>query len=437
MILDREIWLNIIFFLTLFGIVWGLIDTKRIIQAPFLYAIGMLLILCPQLYIATFNSWRVPDEAFEIFCIMVVLCTIAFYWGYGSPPKSKDEENTKRWVIDDNRLFQLGLFVASLGSVGTIQISLMGEVQEWRGWAVYWVTLAKFIVPGISLILISFFQSKKKERLIFALIFSISPLMAIFGAGRRSATLTLPLVYLLPWLFYNPKARVPRWTVILFVIFGFIVAYAFPYWRGQFQYGNYVGVIQERPLSVIVEEMFSPDGDRVLEIIDGMITTGAHYRLENYGWGWRRIYNMLIELYVPGGLIGRDLKDSLRIGTGVGIDWVTEAYNIPVAFYTAKSAYTELFGEFSFYGSAVFFLVGRWYRQIYDAITHRFDGRAIIFMCFFGAFPAGFPYGAMIAGWLTQLPQVAVMLFAFHWCLIRVPEQEYIEKMESLNPLPR
>jgi hypothetical protein len=427
MIFDRELWLYIIYLLTGAGIVWGLIDTRRVIQAPFLYAVGMLLILCPQLYIAA--NRNLPDEAFWVFSLMVVLCSIALYWGYSSGTKTRNN-NKYRWVINDDRAFQLGLFAASIGTIGTVQIITMGEIKDWRGWPVYWITLAKFIVPGISLILISFIQSKKPTRLIYAIFFSLSPLSSIFLAGRRSATLTLPLVYLLPWLIYNPKIRISRLAILGFIFFAFVVAYAFPYWRSQFKYGNYWEIIQNYPLAQIIEEMFSSDSEKVLEIVDGIVTAGAHYQLSNYGLGWTKIYNGLVQNYVPGGLIGQDIKDALRFGDGIDLDWISQAYGIPVASYTAKSAYTELFGEFSFFGCAVLFYVGKWFRQLYDATIYQFDGRAIIFMCFFIALPTSIAYGALIDGLITQIPQISVMLLAFKWCLIKLPNDKPILELQ-------
>jgi len=436
MAFDRAAWLFIIYFMTGIGLVWGLSNTRRIIQAPFVYAVGMLIILCPQLYVAANRSY-IPDEAFTVFCIMVLACTIALYIGYTSPRRNNSNYQGEKWIINDRKLFYFGICISSIGFIGTFQISQMGEIQEWRGWAVYWITLSILIVPGISLILIAALKSKRWLWLLPALFFSYAPLAAILFHGRRSASLTLPLVYLLPFLIFYPKFRISRWAVLIFVVLAFVITYAFPYWRGQFQYGNYLQVVEQVPLNVVIDRLFSTDSNQVLEIVDGMITTGAHFRLSNYGLGFTQIYNRLIESYVPGSIIGQDFKDSLRIGTGISVDWVQQAYGIRVAFYTAKSAYTELFGEFSFLGCLVFFAVGRWFRQIYEAMTYRFDGRAIIFMCFFIALPASLPYSALISQLIRQLPIILIMLLCFKLCLRKInanqPNTSFNQQSEKLK----
>ncbi len=420
MLLERELWFFLICALTIGGLIWGLVNTRRLIEAPFLYAVGMAIIICPQYYVATYHYWRVPDEAFRIFSIMVVLCTIALYWGYARGARWIQRQSylpQHRWVVNDFNIFYLGLFIALAGAFGAIQVRLLGEIREWRGWPVYWVTLASLILPGISLILISYFQSRKLYRLIWASTFSIFPLLAITEYGRRSATLVLPFVYLLPLLIYKPKFRLPRWTVILALVASFVVVYAFPYWRGEFKEGRYLSVIGQKPLTEIVADIFQGQNSKILEVIDGMIVTGAYYVTNRYGLGINVVYNSLIQNYVPGGLIGREFKNSLFISQGISQDWVSSVYAIQVAPYTAKTAFMELFGEFSFFGCILCFYIGYFFRRIHDAAVFYFDGRAIIFLSFFITLPASLPYAGLLAGLVLKLPVIAIMIWSFSWCL--------------------
>jgi hypothetical protein len=62
MLPDRAISFFVIVILTLMGLVWGLINTRRVIQAPFLYATGMALILCPQLYVVASDAARSRND---------------------------------------------------------------------------------------------------------------------------------------------------------------------------------------------------------------------------------------------------------------------------------------------------------------------------------------------------------------------------------------
>lgn len=416
---DREIWFYLICAIAFIGLAWGLVNTRRIIEAPFLYAVGMFLFLCPQLYVAAKFPQRVPDEAFYVYNIMVVLSSAALYYGYfGGRQRAKARSRGGLlYIIDDRRLFRLGSAVASLGLVGTFQLRGMGEIEVWRGWSVYWYTLSKLLVPGLTLILIAYFKNPKQERLLFAGLLSVFPLLAIVTAGRRSATLMLPIIYMLPLVIFRPNIRFPRLLIVAGLFLAFVIIYAFPYWRGSFDEGKHFQAVAERPLAFVIEDLFS--GGKTLETIDSMIMTGAYFRFGNYDLGYARLYNSLIEAYVPGTLIGHDLKDALRIDAGFSVDWVGNAYNIDVAYYTGKSSYAELFGSFSFAGSIFFFFLGRLYRRANDAINERMDGRAIIFLCFFVTLPASLPWSQVLYGLTLQVPNILIMLFAFRWCIVK------------------
>lgn len=420
--LEREIWFIIICLLTAWGLWWGLRDTRRIIEAPFLYSTGMALIICPQLYVATYNYWRVPIQAFRVFSFMVVLCTIFLFLGYSKGCKSVNPNKHMpryTWKIDDSRLFKFGLLISILGLVGVFQLRALGEIEGlWQGWPVYWQTLSKLMLPGITLILISCFQSKKQHRLLIALSLTYFPFLNIL-AGRRFMAFTLPFIYLMPFLIYNPKIRIPRKFVIASLLAGLIVVYAVPYWRGEFQSGRYFEAAQEKPIGEIISDIFSDESEKTLEVIDAMIVTGAHFVTSQYGLGIDRVYNSLIQSYVPGGLLGRDFKQSLYIGTNVSQDWVTGVYGIPVAFYTAKTGFSELFGEFFFFGSFIFYGVGYLFGKASKMIFHYFDGRAIIFLCFFVTFPASMPYDAPLANIVISIPNIVIMLTSIRWCLVK------------------
>ena len=232
-------------------------------------------------------------------------------------------------------------------------------------------------------------------------------------------TIVLPLIYLLPFLIYRPNLRIPASWVAGGLVFVFLVVYALPYWRDKFDEGQHWQIIQQWPVSEIMEEIFSKDSDKVLEVADSMIVIGARYQRGNYEWGIVTLYNYIIQSYVPGSLIGQEFKDSLRIGEGISFDWVEKTYGIPVAFYTAKDGYTDLFGQFSFFGALIMYMVGRGYRRISDAVKYYGDGRAIIFLCFFITFPASIAYGSITLGLVVQLPILAVMLLSYRWCVRR------------------
>ena len=425
----RAIYFFVVVILTLIGLVWGLIDTRRVIEAPFLYATGMALILCPQLYVAASDAVRVPDEAYWVYNLMVILCTAALYIGYFSQPGQRVNKKRPGQIrpINHVRLYQLGIAAALTGTFGAYKLSTLGTITEWRGWPVYWVSLATFIVPGVILMLVAYANIPSLARLLPIILLSIIPATWVMDHGRRASALTYPLLYAMPFLIYKKNLRIPRWLILVGFALAFIVVYAFPVWRNSFSAHEYLQAIRDNPLSEVMEDTFTPDNGKVLEITDGMIVTGARYELGNYEWGVVALYNQIIQNYVPGSLIGYDLKDSMRIGQGVSQNWVTEVYGIPVASYTAKSGYEDLFSQFSFLGCIVMYFIGMGFRRVHDAAVGGRDGKAVIFMCFFISFPAGLAYGALTTAVVLQVPLVCLMFIAFRLCILRskVPKRFY------------
>jgi hypothetical protein len=422
MLEERAIYFYIILLFTLGGLIWGLLDTRRIIEAPFLYATGATLILMPQLYIAACQGEKVPNQAYSIFCFMVILCSVALYFGYfsSSPCQRRKATYTKLYLVKPRALYILGSCTAMAGTVGVFQLRSYGTVASWRGWPVYWVTLATLIVPGITLMMVAYFNSPSLSKFVPVIFFTYFPFEAVMNHGRRTPALTLPLVFLVPLLLYRKNLRIPRWFIILGLTCAFVVVYAFPKWRDHLEGQSYAQRFRDHPPSAILDELFTDSRREPLETLDGMIVVGATYVRGNYQWG-TGIYNMMIQNYVPGSLLGYELKDSLFLGNGIGQQWVTEIYAIPVAFYTSKSGYEDLFSQFSFFGCIVLYFLGRGFRLAHEAAIQRRDARAIIFLSFFASVPAGIAYSSLTAILSIAVPEILLILLAFKFCVLQLP----------------
>ena len=439
MLTERAIYFYVVLLLTLVGLVWGLIDTRRIIETPFLYSTGMALILCPQIYIAASDATRVPDQAFWTFSVMVILCTLALWFGYFRPPNRTERSHSQTRLVIPLRLYRFGLLTAFVGAFGYYKLTALGTITVWRGWPVYWVQLAVLGVPAITMMLVAYVNSPSIGRLVPIIAFWLFQSPSIFEGGRRAPTLTLPLVLLLPFLIYRRNLRVPRWVIPVGLFLAFFVVYAFPWWRGSFKEHHYLQSMQDHPPSEIFDSLFHGSSKNSLEIVDGMIVTGARYERGNYEFGVG-LYNLLVQNYFPGSLLGQSLKDTLFISHGISHDWVTEVYGIPVAYYTAKSGYEDLFSQFSFFGCIAMYAIGRGFRKAHDAAVFRHDGRAVLFLCFFISFPAGLAYGSVLGAISLAVPQICLMLIAYRWCtrpaMARNQFQRHAPILASIRPIP-
>ncbi len=415
MFLDRDSWFILITLLALGGIVWGMRDTRRIIEAPMLYSIGLLIIVLPQIYITIANPWRVPDEAFQTFAIMVILCTVALFAGYLTAGRSQTQ-TPRTYEVNDKALFRIAFAVSAAGAFGSWQLMQLGQVTEWRGWPVYWATLSRLNLAGISLLLFCYVRSGRKLQLLLAIVMCIFPAQEVLQSGRRSASLLLPITLIAPFVLAG-RLKIPRWSIVLGLVAAFVIVYAFPYWRDRFGQDAYLDIVSDVPLSEIVANLFAPDNRKVLEVVDAMLLVGAYDLTGRFGYGLFSIYNNLIELYVPGSLIGHDLKNSLRLGPGISYDWVNEIYPTGVAFYTSKTGYSDLFGEFYYFGSFVVFLIGRLFGNVAKLAQPDGNPRAILFLCLFLSLPGTIPYAPVFFYVSIQLPQLLIFLTIAYYCI--------------------
>lgn len=407
--------------LCLLGILWGLINTRRIIEPPFLYSSGLAILILPQLYFVLLNPNRVPQSGFYLFCAMVILCTIGLFLGY---QKQRRPRTRYEWRLRDSRLIYFGFVVAFVGTVGYLQVYRMDEVSEWRGWPVYWITLAKLTLPGLTLLALAYFRRSSGLKLIWLIVFAFFPVLAVILYGRRSLTLLLPFVFLLPYMIQTPKFQPARTVVLAGLVGALIVVYAFPYWRGEFVDYSHAEALERMPVSEVIEEVFRRNSDKVMEIVDGIVVVSTVSELGIYDWRLKSVYNDFIKLYVPGGLIGYELKRSLLVEMPDLAQLARRTFGFDVAFYTAKTGFSDLFYKFWLFGCLFVFLVARLYRHMFDLIRYEKDGRAVLFIVFFFSFPASLTYDAPFYYLATQLPVIVVFVVALFFCVKRIPKKQ-------------
>lgn len=407
---------------TLYGIVRGLVDTRRVVGPPFLFSVGMLLIVCPQLAVILLNRSRVPDDALVIFCVMVLAGGIAFALGsrgIGRAGGAPRDYPVVTWKIDDRKLLRFGLVVSGVGTVGYALAFSGGEFGYVTGWQVYWITLSRVTSVGLTLLSVALVLRFTFVRLLCVAVFCIYPIASALIFGRRSMALELPLILFGPLLIMRPAIRIPRGAVVLALALFFVVAYAIPYWRAEFSDGRHLDAIMELPLSEIVSGIFSGGNNKTLEVAEGALVAGADWHLGTYEWGLRTLYNGLVEAYVPGTLLGRDAKYALFWGEPSNFDAARNYYGLPINDYTAKTGFTDLFRQFSFGGVFVIFLVSRVFRRWITSYRVYGDERTLLAWCVFIAIPAGIPYGPIFSDLPRLLPDILVLLLAIKYSVHR------------------
>lgn len=400
-------------------LVFVALDTRNILTAPALFAYGALVLMLPQYYVASTVEWRVSEEAYLIYTFVVISCTLAFYIGYYLRPRHAAATRSPRsgapMLLAEDKLFKFGLVVGGLGLLGAILLGPANEVEVWRGWPVYYYTLSKFVYPGLTLLVFSAFLRPTQAKLVIIGILLIVPIYQAVFLGRRSALLGTPLLFLVPLMHFFPRYRPSALLFFGSSLLALIIVYAVPFWREEFVHGGHLDAISRTTISEVIDAFINPANKKTLETIDSMNLTLVYYLTNGFEWG-AGVYDQLIQNYFAGSIFGRELKQSLMFGGGPDSESTVRLIGTEIAFYTGKSAFADLYTQFSFLTPGVFFAIGRIFRRICDRVLLYRDDRAALILAAFASIPLSLSWSQITVNLTLELPKILIMLYALRYC---------------------
>lgn len=433
------------------GILWGLLDTRRIIEAPFLYSVGLYGITCFQIVTLLLFPNRVDPDAFTLILFLTVVLSIFLFLGYrsgrlstlprirrgnsrkapaGKRHKSRPirrESGTRgrrqrrgpRYQFIHSRVRSVAIVLGILGFIGNYKLrTLPPEALEglWTGWPVYFLTMSRLATPAMLLtILLALIYRTKSDWILAAILAAPTILFAIIESGRRSAMLTLPFALLIPLVLLR-NYRVPRYIPIVGLLLVPIIVYVVPVWRGEFAEGRHLEVIQEKKAINTLRYKVLEENESAIELADAAHVAGAHLQTGRYEYG-AGFYNKIVHQLVPGSLLGREFKESLMIPTPDLTSAIEQVYGRSVAFYTAKSIYADLFAQFWFLSIFPMYGLGWTYGHAISKVVDHRDYRWMVFLSFFGILPAGFAYGAITTGIAINIFNIVVLFITIRFCI--------------------
>jgi hypothetical protein len=411
--------------LALVGLMWGLVDTRRVVGLPFLFGAGLLVYTLPQVWIIISNSPMGNIPGLELTLLYVAGCTLAAYAGYFT---YKPERPRFRVIFNQEMVFTIGLTVAALGCMGSLLLMRFSSsaanaetlTEGWHGWPVYYYTLSTLVTPGISLLLIAYLIKSSKVKLLTVLIVLYFPLQAMILDGRRNVIFSIPFCIGAPLILLR-GVRIPRWLPPIVLVLALPVIYLVPVYRDSFRKGEAENAWRERPVGDEIRKVLQGETglefQNTIAIIKSVLVTGQ------YGYG-SAYYNALVQQFVPGTLIGPENKKKLFVNKRDYEELELAAQGGSegeVRFYTAKSGFADTFTEFGFFGILVFFGLGR----IYGLMTYRafiqHNAKAVLFLCFFGLSAASVVYEETVNLVAYSAVQFCIYLAVCRWGVVAMP----------------
>jgi len=332
------------------------------LQVPFLAGATVLLTVCLPLAGLISDPQGPSIAALGRFMVMAILCQLGSWAGYNHPWKLKALTDLK---FDSGRLSISAVTLTGFGFYFAYQLSTIEpEIAangNWTGIATIFVTLSQVSRYGFVLAAILYFRSKDWRFLLVMI-----PQLVIYGkmflAGRRSPTGEL-LIIIVTLFFSFGKKSIPLWLLLT----GMVSLAVFSYNIGDIR-SNADRPLEERiesfmssdPLSVLSEENMIQE-NRYIDIFNAVNFMEARDVGGNYTYGLH-FWNQLVFGFVPAQFFGDDFKESLQFR--FYDDTALTRFQKPTG--TCESGIAEAFMAFGYFGCALFFIMGAWFRWLWD-----------------------------------------------------------------------
>ena len=309
----------------------------------------------PQTYLMFCVTRFHMDAGAVLYVSYLVLCNIAFHAGYRY--RRSIRINRVRTEVNETRFLQVTYAAAIISFIGWVlwyrQASAFSG-RHWNSSLVYLYTLASQSRPAFTFSLCAIAFCRKKRLAIIPLLITLIPLTHFVVIGRRSAIFYIA-VNLLFLATYILRRKLPAKLIALAVPLGIFAFLLVPVYREAFPQG--ISAVQkrleEKPITDALGDFMG--GNRTIEYYHASRAMYASYQANEYSYG-AGFWNALVFQYVPGGLIGRDNKESLMIPEPQLRRLIILEYRDASLHrtYLALGGYQDSFQQFSFAGCFVF-----------------------------------------------------------------------------------
>jgi hypothetical protein len=354
--------------LLIFG--WGLKKRERLIQYPFLAAAVFAGWVLPQIIGLSFYN-NIPGAGLEKTVLMAILCLGALWCGYNL---TAEPSHMLWWKLDRRRMVLGSVFLCVVGAYFAYRVSLLAATVtvetggQWTGI----ITIYEFMshVIGIAMVIALIAHLKRPSWQSLAVLVFCAAYYAerIFIGGRRAAMIQVAMMLLMS-LWFQRRIMLPRWLVVVAFIAGALVVNSIGEYRGimlgedrtTWSGAGATDVAKIDFFGNFVDAMTGQRGN--YEVTNAAMNIEAADRLGRYDFGLS-LWNSLVDRFVPGQLIGTDIKQALKVDLD---DPAYTLFRYVPQIGSTETGLTSAFLSFWYCGCIEFFLIGlfmgRWYRS--------------------------------------------------------------------------
>lgn len=355
------IYLAILIFVCAGLIIWGVSRRERMLQFPALVGWTISLLIIPQFFALLATENRLPDDSLQKVILMTIFCVVMTAAGYAVYSKSPSESG---WSYNVNRLMAGNAILVVIGIAAMIMLSRLPKAMletAWEGLPVRYLFFAGGIKYSFALSLILYTRYRYKIALFMMMPGLYEAVMSTLIGRRTSAAILFFTILCAFW--FNRKKTVPQYIMVIGIIVFSIFVYSIGEYRTVARSDDYVGSLKKMEMKNPTQTDSLVNGvaiemENAANIIEAVDRSGKH----DMGM---LLYNTVIASYVPRQLVGREMKESLMLPSGMLENTYEQChYRLPVGSCTTGIA--EAYYCFSFFGSFLFFIMGFVMRKLWE-----------------------------------------------------------------------
>ena len=365
----------------------------------------------PHIYAIVQRNYPMPEDIALRGLTMTCLCVAMTWLGYHMKPSAALLDKLK-CPTSDQRLFHVGAAYALVATYFFFMVRAHPGAtgSQWSGSVLRYLFFTGLSAPALAICTVYVLKKRTPWTMLFFALALVAPLYAVY-VGRRGLTFMF-LVTIGFSLYYVKGFKLPRWALLLALLVGTIHTLNIAEYRhlrtsGKLDLTQLLDMNIERNLNRAIGK--TKRG--ISETAYGYYIMDSVTRRGSYEFG-AAFWNMLIVFYVPGQLVGYDLKKKLQINIGAGdFTDMTERLRVDLNTGTTLTGIYSAYKQFWYFGSILFFLYGVMYRHLYALVLER---RNTIIMALY---PAMVIYGMYI---VTHHVAYATTQFVFYasFCLV-------------------
>lgn len=348
---------------------WGFCRTGRFYQFPFLIGCIFLIYLLPQgLYLVNeykLHAGIVSRIALQRLFIYSSMCLSMCWIGYQIDINYKLQKllNIR---VDYDKLFLSGILLLVIGFISSYSL-LKIDIQlaangNWTGSATILIFFAGLLYISLPIFLLAAIKKPTIKNISLSVISSLPMLERIFFYGRRQNSfafiITLGLCF-----FIVKRFILPKWFIMLVIFCSIFLIPVMGQLRGEFW-----SLILRADISEILEassqayEKTFIKG-QYLELRNAALIVDASVQLNKHGFG-TGLWDGIIRQFVPGQIVGFDLKNSLQFNLST-YNNLSSLYGYKPHNGLTSTGLGDSFFEFSYFGCFIFALIATLFKNLW------------------------------------------------------------------------